>query len=81
MRKVHVALNLGGRAAIAEYVSNSVRVLPPIAAAFRLTMLAATASVDGYTFTELESIAKAAGFGGDLSAVELGRNGLLIAYR
>jgi 2-polyprenyl-3-methyl-5-hydroxy-6-metoxy-1,4-benzoquinol methylase len=82
MRKVHIALNPGGRAAIAEYVPNSDRVSPPIAAAFSLTMLAATASGDAYTFAELESIAKAAGFVGvALSAVELGRNSLVIAYR
>lgn len=82
MRKVHVALNSGGRTAIAEYVPNPDRVSPPTAAAFSLTMLAATASGDAYTFTELESIAKAAGFVRvDLSPVELGRNRLVIAYR
>ena len=82
MRKVHVALNPGCRAAIAEYVPNPDRVSPPTAAAFSLTMLAATASGDAYTFTELESIAKAAGFVRvDLSPVELGRNRLVIAYR
>ena len=82
MRKVHVALNPGGRAAIAEYVPNPDRVSPPTAAAFSLTMLAATASGDAYTFAELESISKAAGFlRVDLSPVELGRNRLVIAYR
>ena len=59
MCKIHVALNPGGRSAIAEYVPNPDRVSPPIAAAFSLTILAATASGDAYTFTELESIAKA----------------------
>jgi 2-polyprenyl-3-methyl-5-hydroxy-6-metoxy-1,4-benzoquinol methylase len=39
MRKLHGALNPGGRAAIAEYVPNPDRVSPPIAAAFSLTML------------------------------------------
>jgi precorrin-6B methylase 2 len=82
MRKVHVALDAGGRAAIAEYVPNPDRVSPPTAAAFSLTMLAATSSGDAYTFTELESIAKAAGFARvDLSSIELGRNRLVIAYR
>ena len=82
MRKVHVALNPGGRAAIAEFVPNSDRVSPPTAAAFSLTMLAATASGDAYTFAELESISKAAGFKRiDLSPVELDRNRLVIAYR
>ena len=82
MRKVHLALNPGGRVAIAEYVPNPDRVSPPTAAAFSLTMLAATPSGDAYTFAELESISKAAGFVRvDLSAVELGRNRLVIAYR
>ena len=82
MRKVQVALNPGGRAAIAEFVPNPDRVSPPIAAAFSLTMLAATPSGDAYTFAELEWIAKAAGFARvDLSSVELDRNRLVIAYR
>jgi precorrin-6B methylase 2 len=82
MRKIHAALNPGGRAAIAEYVSNPDRVSPPIAAAFSLTMLAATPDGDAYTFAELESMSKAAGFTRvELSPIELGRNRLLIAYR
>jgi len=82
MRKVRVALNAGGRAAIAEFVPNPDRVSPPTAAAFSLTMLAATASGDAYTFAEIESIAKAAGFlQVDLSPVELGLNRLVVAYR
>ena len=82
MRKVHVALNPGGRVAIAEYVPNPDRVSPPTAAAFSLTMLAATPSGDAYTFAELEGMSKAAGFTRvELSPAELGRNRLVIAYR
>ena len=82
MRKVHVALNPEGRAAIAEYVPNPDRVSPPTAAAFSLTMLAATLSGDTYTFAELEAMSKAAGFTRvELSPAELGRNRLVIAYR
>jgi precorrin-6B methylase 2 len=82
MRKVNAALDPGGRAAIAEYVPNSDRVSPPTAAAFSLTMLAATPSGDAYTYAELEGISKAAGFVRvDLSSVELGRNRLVIACR
>ena len=82
MRKVHIALNPGGRAAIAEYVPNPDRVSPPVAAAFSLTMLAATPSGDAYTLAELEAMSKAVGFVRvDLSSVELGRNRLVIAYR
>ena len=82
MRKVHVALNPGGRAAIAEYVPNPDRISPPAAAAFSLTMLAATPSGEAYTFAELEDMSKAAGFTRvELSPAELGRNRLVIAYR
>ena len=82
MRKVHTALNPGGRAAIAEYVPNPDRISPPIAAAFSLTMLAATPCGDAYTFAELEGMSKAAGFTRvGLSPAELGRNRLVIAYR
>ena len=82
MRKVSVALNPGGRAAIAEYVPNPDRVSPPTAGAFSLTMLAATPSGDAYTFAELEGMSKSAGFTrAELSPAELGRNRLVIAYR
>jgi 2-polyprenyl-3-methyl-5-hydroxy-6-metoxy-1,4-benzoquinol methylase len=82
MRKVHVALNPGGRAAIAEYVPNPDRISPPTAAAFSLTMLAATPSGEAYTSAELEDMSKAAGFTRvELSPAELGRNRLVIAYR
>jgi len=82
MRKVHFALNPGGRAAILEYLPNADRVSPPTAAAFSLTMLAATPSGDAYTFAELEGMSKAAGFTRvELSPAELGRNRLVIAYR
>ena len=81
-RKVCVALNPGGRAAIAEYVPNPDRVSPSTAAAFSLTMLAATPMGHAYTFAELEGIARAAGFTRvELSPAELGRNRLVIAYR
>jgi 2-polyprenyl-3-methyl-5-hydroxy-6-metoxy-1,4-benzoquinol methylase len=82
MRKVHAALNPGGRAAIAEFVPNPDRVSPPTAAAFSLMMLAATPSGDAYTFAELESISKHAGFDRvELAVPEIGRNRLVVAYR
>src|SRR6202048_3427107 len=62
MRKVHAALNPGGRAAIAALVPNPDRVTPPTAAAFSMMMLATTPSGDAYTFAELERISKSAGF-------------------
>jgi len=82
MRKVHGALELGGRAAIAELVPNPDRVTPPTAAAFSMMMLATTPAGDAYTFAELESISKSAGFARvDLAPPEIGLDRLVIAYR
>src|ERR1700704_85703 len=82
MRKVHAALNPGGRAAIAELVPNPDRVSPPTAAAFSMMMLATTPSGDVYTFAELESISKSAGFARvELVPQEIGLDRLVIAYR
>ena len=82
MRKVHAALNPVGRAAIAELVPNPDRVSPPTAAAFSMMMLATTPSGDVYTFAELESISKSAGFARvELAPPEIGLDRLVIAYR
>ena len=82
MRKVHAALQPGGRAAIAELVPNPDRVTPPTAAAFSLMMLVTTPSGDAYTFAELESISKNAGFARvELAPPEIGLDRLVIAHR
>jgi 2-polyprenyl-3-methyl-5-hydroxy-6-metoxy-1,4-benzoquinol methylase len=82
MRKVYAALIPGGRAAIAEFVPNPDRVTPPTAAAFSIMMLATTPSGDAYTFAELESISKKAGFARvELAPPEIGLDRLVIAYR
>jgi SAM-dependent methyltransferase len=82
MRKVHAALRPGGRAAIAEFVPNPDRISPPAAAAFSMMMLATTPNGDAYTFVELESILKCAGFERvELAPPLIGPNRLLIAYR
>jgi len=82
MRKVHAALEPGGRAAIAELVPNSDRVTPSTAAAFSMTMLATTPSGDAYTFAELESLSKDAGFARvELAPGEIGLDRLVLAYR
>ena len=82
MAKVHAALAPGGRAAIVELVPNPDRISPPNAAAFSLMMLATTPSGDAYTYAELESMTKAAGFGRvELAAPEIGLDRLVIAYR
>jgi 2-polyprenyl-3-methyl-5-hydroxy-6-metoxy-1,4-benzoquinol methylase len=82
MRKVHAAIKPGGRAAIAEFVPNPDGVSPPTAAAFSMMMLATTPTGDAYTFAELESIAKSAGFARvELAPPEIGLNRLVIAHR
>jgi 2-polyprenyl-3-methyl-5-hydroxy-6-metoxy-1,4-benzoquinol methylase len=62
LQKVHAALKPGGRAATLEFVPNEDRVSPPMAAAFSMTMLASTVAGDAYTFRELESMYREAGF-------------------
>ncbi len=62
LKKVRAALKPGARAAALEFVPNEDRVSPPMAAGFSLTMLATTASGDAYTFRELESMYREAGF-------------------
>src|SRR3954469_12807172 len=82
MRKVHATLQSGGRAAIAELVPNPDRVSPPTAAAFSMMMLATTPSGDAYTFAELESISRNAGFTRvELAPAEIGLDRLVIAFR
>jgi 2-polyprenyl-3-methyl-5-hydroxy-6-metoxy-1,4-benzoquinol methylase len=82
MRKVHAALEPGGRAAIVEFVPNPDRVTPPIAAAFSMMMLATTPSGDAYTFAELEQVSKDAGFARvELAPQQIGLDRLVVAYR
>lgn len=62
LRKVHTALAEEGRAATLEFVPNEDRISPPDAAAFSVMMLGSTPSGDAYTFSELETMARNAGF-------------------
>jgi ubiquinone/menaquinone biosynthesis C-methylase UbiE len=62
LRKVHGALADGGRAVTLEFIPNPDRVSPPQAAAFSLMMLGGTPAGDAYTFVELESMFRNAGF-------------------
>ena len=62
LKRVRSVLKPGGRAATLEFVPNEDRVSPPMPAAFALTMLTSTESGDAYTFSELESMYKEAGF-------------------
>jgi hypothetical protein len=62
LKKVRASLKPGGRAATLEFVPNDDRVSPPMPAAFAMTMLATTESGDAYTFSELASMYREAGF-------------------
>jgi predicted nicotinamide N-methyase len=62
LRKVHGALADGGRTVTVEFVPNPDRVSPPQAAAFSLMMLGGTPGGDAYTFAELETMFRKAGF-------------------
>src|SRR5271154_5529916 len=82
LRKVHASLEPGGRAAIVEFVPNPDRVTPPMAAAFSMIMLATTPAGDAYTFAELESMLKDAGFARvEAASASLGLDQLIVAYR
>ena len=62
LRKVHGALADGGRAVTLEFVPNPDRVSPPQAAAFSMMMLGSTPAGDAYTFAELDTMFRNAGF-------------------
>jgi len=62
LRKVHAALNDGGRAVTLEFVPNEDRISPLESAGFALIMLGSTPSGDAYTFRELERMFANAGF-------------------
>jgi ubiquinone/menaquinone biosynthesis C-methylase UbiE len=62
LRKVHAALKPDGRAVTLEFCPNDDRVTPLTPARFAITMLMSTAHGDAYTFHELESMFRNAGF-------------------
>lgn len=62
LQKVHAALRVGGRVAIAEFVPNADRVTPPPVAAFSLVMLGTTPAGDAYTLAELSEMLRQSGF-------------------
>jgi hypothetical protein len=80
LKKVRAALKSGGRAAILEFIPNDDRVTPPTAAAFSMVMLVNTQSGDAYTYAEIESMAKNAGFARVDPPREIGFSRLAIAY-
>ena len=62
LRKVHAALKPGGKAVTLEFGPNEDRVSPPTPARFALTMLNMTQGGDAYTFSELDTMFRNAGF-------------------
>ena len=63
LRRIHTAMQPGGRVITVEFIPNPDRVSPPQAAAFSLTMLAATPAGDAYTLEELQGMFHNTGFG------------------
>jgi hypothetical protein len=80
LRKVRAALKPGGRAVTVEFIPNGDRITPPAVAAFALTMLATTPAGDAYTFAELDSMLRNAGFArNELHALKTGIQQVVIS--
>ena len=62
LKRVNRALKDNGQVLTSEFVPNDDRISPPAEALFSLVMLAATPAGDAYTFKELDSMLKNAGF-------------------
>jgi cyclopropane fatty-acyl-phospholipid synthase-like methyltransferase len=62
LRRACAALRAGGSVVIVEFVPNEDRVTPPSAAGFSFVMLGSTPEGDAYTFAELDSMLREAGF-------------------
>jgi ubiquinone/menaquinone biosynthesis C-methylase UbiE len=61
-RRVHAALNPGGKAITLEFVPNEDRISPSAAAEFSLAMLAGTHAGDAYTFSQYGKMFASVGF-------------------
>jgi SAM-dependent methyltransferase len=82
MRKIHAALNEGGRAITLEFVPDEDRIDPPHAVIFALTMLVTTASGDAYTFAEYEKMFANAGFSrSELIKLPMGIEQVIVSYK
>jgi SAM-dependent methyltransferase len=82
MRKIHAALNEGGRAITVEFVPDEGRAAPPQAVTFALTMLVTTARGDAYTFVEYEKMFANAGFSrSELIQTPMGIHRVIVSYR
>jgi 2-polyprenyl-3-methyl-5-hydroxy-6-metoxy-1,4-benzoquinol methylase len=62
LKRIHAAMQPGGRVLTLEFVPNEDRVSPPMQASFAMIALASTPAGDAYTFAEFESMFAEAGF-------------------
>jgi len=62
LRKIHAALEPGGRVVTLDFVPNEDRVSPPTTAAFSFVMLGTTEAGDAYTFSEYKNMFHRTGF-------------------
>jgi SAM-dependent methyltransferase len=82
MRKIHAALNEGGRAITVDFIPNEDRAEPPQAVAFALTMLVSTAAGDAFTFAEYERMFANAGFSrSELIELPMGFHRVVVSYK
>jgi SAM-dependent methyltransferase len=82
MRKIHAALNEGGRAITVEFVPDEGRAEPIHAVTFALTMLVTTARGDAYTFAEYEKMFADAGFSrSELIQLPMGIERMIVSYK
>ncbi|MBM3459656.1 MAG: class I SAM-dependent methyltransferase, partial [Armatimonadetes bacterium] len=81
LRRVHGWLKPEGVVVTLEFVPNEDRVSPPGPAAFSLVMLATTEAGDAYTFSELDSMFRNAGFGDSTAHPLMGGASMVIVTR
>lgn len=82
LRRIHRSLKPGATVWTVEFVPNPDRVTPHVPAAFSLIMLATTGSGDAYTYSELESMFRNAGYSSVRhQALEMSFQSLVIAQK
>jgi len=62
LEKIRAAMKPDGIVVTLEFIPNEDRISPPVDAGFSMMMLASTPEGDAYTFTQLESMFRQAGF-------------------
>ena len=81
LRKVYAALKPAGKAVTLEFCPNEDRVTPLSPARFAITMLQATALGDAYTFRELDSMFRNAGFASSQQQVLPSEQTVIVALK